>query len=187
MRYLLAFLLVGCTSPLHDDECNLAINPGSASAEEMTVILDAIEEWNTSLDGMITFKPYIGQGDHEIRFIDKGKTSKKLATTQMKGDIAGFYHGHHFKIDIVLNRIHKEDDPARQLRHTILHELGHHMGLDHDSGKDDSIMEPAGYGYCLTHWDILRLKSLYDPRSDGHNLQPSCSPEEDPYLNNTEF
>lgn len=186
-HYLLFFCLVGCQTPrpiyfpttLYLDE--------SLSPRQKLSVVEASETWEKATDDIVRINIILGNppGTPVNSYIVFGFNSEDPTVSKLdeEGVLLG-YMGHFRNphtayttqgIFLVSDHLNKSMLPERAIRWTVLHELGHLIGLGHQDQDDDSIMVPVFHTYytpCVTLLDLKHFCNVYN--CDGRKVKEAC-------------
>ncbi len=131
-RLLLALLVTGCGAS-YASEYDLYIDK-SFTAEQQELILSASGRWSGATDGGVTFNPHIGVDvpttKHQVFVMPLADKDVHAYCTD---PTAAGCTVRQANLDVGFVRLTGLDDNERLFRMTAQHELGHAMGLNHDS------------------------------------------------------
>lgn len=179
---LATMMLGGCGSGTHDPDCELQIQSAGFQPDEIEQALSAAYEWNDALGGMVHFEPRIvdtcDQGAHCVRVGNDEPDPMVLARAEMKRYVGIAWVGPNENITVYVEHVRAHGAlQSYWMRHAMLHELGHHIGLDHD--ERITLMNADGLGAaCVGLAELSRLRQLYGERARDHALQPTCTSED---------
>lgn len=173
---LLAATTVGCGDYQHEDECTMYIDPTGMSPEEVDVVVSAVEEWNVALDGLVEMHPVIGTPRVGTTFPHVIRVATEKETDYSDHAVAVTMQ--HITIQLMMPKIRQSPLGAlEQLKGTTLHELGHHLGLDH-SRHEDSLMYPnpseVDRPTCITQHEVEAICQQFHGQCEGHDVRSTC-------------
>lgn len=181
----IAILTMACNPDPHSFPHELHVD-SSFSIEEQEIIAEALDEWKEATDGIVSERMIIGIDsprqhqvlrksihDDDVKRIEKRRGYTIVGWAWMEDFWGSNCHG---PIWLVADRIKKEnpDNYETVFKHVILHELGHHYGLEHASNKINALMSPRKkHIACITDIDLAQFCSLgYD--CEGRQMKSSC-------------
>lgn len=135
--------------------------PGE-DAKYRKMVMDAFSVWSAASGGKISFRMTNVLMESNINVDWKRVDRKALGHCYFSWDSAGRLYGAEVSIGLTDGRIHKQYDNETEVYHTILHEIGHALGLGHSPYKEDIMYTPHQYGNsALSANDKYSIQWLY--------------------------
>lgn len=135
--------------------------PGE-DAKYRKMVLDALDCWSSASGGMVSFRITNVLLESNINVDWKRVDRQALGHCYFNWDSQGRLYGAEVSIGLTDGRIHKQYDNDIEVYHTILHEIGHALGLGHSPYKQDIMYTPHQYGIAtLSENDKYSIQWLY--------------------------
>lgn len=130
------------------------------------MVMDALQAWSNASGGKITFKITNVLLESNINIDWRRVDRKSLGHCNYNWDPQGRLYGAEVSIGLTDGRVHKSYDNDAEVYHTILHEIGHALGLGHSPYSQDIMYTPHQYGNSqLSVNDKYSIKWLYKLQS----------------------
>jgi hypothetical protein len=168
----LALAMLACTAAPHTFPSRLYADP-SFTTEELGVIQAVLNEWSIATGGLVDDELMVGEappGTHRIQRISsrdlRARYRKKkgvLAWVHMRDWFGNENHGNIYVVHDRIAKIYDGEAYLRLLKHVVLHEYGHHLGLHHEpSERVVALMSPTipHSVPCITDVDLAQFCSL---------------------------
>ena len=147
--------------PFHMEQCRWY----AAKGEEYKyndMVLRALKEWEIRSEGLVSFKPVSNLYDSKVNLTWKRVDRKSLGLCRFDYKNSRMYTA---EVEIGLSDgiIHRQYMDDNEVYHTILHELGHALGLGHSNEKKDIMYTPHQYGIVqISENDLKTLEYMYN-------------------------
>jgi hypothetical protein len=126
------------------------------------LVLKALETWERASEGLIKFNLVDTLLSSQINVDWKRVDRKALGHCTYNYDGMQRLYGAEVSIGLTDGTIHKEYNSTAEVFHTILHEIGHALGLGHSPYENDIMYTPHKYGVVsLSENDIYSIQCLY--------------------------
>ena len=122
----------------------------------------ALEAWESVSGGSVKFVHTSVLLESNINVEWRRVDRKALGHCHFHYDPSGRLYGAEVSIGLSDGLIHQQYMDENEVYHTILHEIGHAIGLGHSSNPNDIMYTPHRYGVInLSHGDAETVKWLY--------------------------
>ena len=131
-------------------------------AKYRRMVMNALDAWSAASGGKISFRITNTLLESNINVDWKRVDRQALGHCYFSWDPQGRLYGAEVSIGLTDGRIHKQYDNDTEVYHTILHEIGHALGLGHSPYKEDIMYTPHQYGNAsLSANDKYSIQWLY--------------------------
>lgn len=126
------------------------------------MIIDGFNTWEMLSGGIVSFERTMNLYDSNINIDWKRVDRKSLGSCTFNFDKLGRYYSAELSIGLSDGILHHQYMDENEVYHTILHEIGHSIGLGHSKSKGDIMYVPHEYGVVnISENDLETLKWLY--------------------------
>lgn len=162
---------IACTGA-HPFPCELTVDP-SFTDEEIEMIRSAADEWEIATGGIAHVEMTIEAQQPLKHFIERVVDEDEISRPKSSVGYSGIPYDSvvtrapAVSISIFTRRIENyvasgsEYTYERMFRGVVLHEMGHHFGLDHER-REGSLMYTKATTFCITTIDLAQFCSIHD-------------------------
>jgi hypothetical protein len=127
------------------------------------MVLESMDRWKNATGGMVRFQLVSRQQDSQINLEWRRVDRKSLGHCEYLVNDKSMVYSAEISIGLSDNVIHSQYNNPDEVRHTILHEFGHALGLiGHSDGESDIMFVPHQYGVVdISARDINTIQWLY--------------------------
>ena len=126
------------------------------------MIIDGFNTWEQLSCGLVSFDRTMNLYDSNINIDWKRVDRKSLGSCTFNFDKQGRYYSAELSIGLSDGILHHQYMDENEVFHTILHEIGHALGLGHSKTKGDIMYVPHEYGVVnISNNDLQTLRWLY--------------------------
>ena len=126
------------------------------------MVIDALNLWQSATSGQVSFEIVNVLHESQINLDWRRVDRKSLGHCNYNFDNQGRLYSAEVQIGLSDGVLHSRYMDGNEVMHTIIHEIGHALGLGHSPNKSDIMYTPHQYGVTsISQADVMSLIWLY--------------------------